>query len=335
MSYSAQAWARAQQVGNSTAKYVLLELAYRHNKNDGRCFPSLKNLCDVLEIKKVDTLVKAIKYLEDKGFIRKVLKLTNEKWRNHYEFVGFVPSEWGCIAESPNSGVTPNSGVQKMESKKRSGPLQKMEMSTPKIGGGPLQKLGQERKVNKERKIKGKDNTREEIFVESSDSPKNLSDQKVIYEENRDIEEALSEIPFPESEFETTASVVGIEDSQEVTENAKGELTKAKKPRKTKKTAPEITKPEGVSPEVWRQWVALKKAKSKYMSQLMVTAIEREARKADLTTEKAMQCQLEHGWTGFKAEWVNNKQNSRPAWKRPSPFDDISHVDSWDEDLNS
>lgn len=259
-------------------------------------------------------------------------------------------------------------------------------------------------------------NTREEIFVESSDSPKNLSDQKVIYEENRDIEEALSEIPFPESEFETTASVVGIEDSQEVTENAKASTPKigvhdlqksgcnkeykgkeqgiegnkytreqqpAKdesvaaapdylpfddelldeipfpedelfddlapiptetkvegKPKQKRATKPKeptdkLQKPEGVADTVWADWLKHKKRKSGKATQYVVNALKREADKVPMTLEQAMVYQLEQGWTGFKAEWVNNKQNSRPAWKRPSPFDDISHVDSWDEDLNS
>lgn len=78
-----------------------------------------------------------------------------------------------------------------------------------------------------------------------------------------------------------------------------------------------------------------KKRKSGKATQYVVNALKREADKVPMTLEQAMVYQLEQGWTGFKAEWVNNKQNSRPAWKRPSPFDDISHVDSWDEDLNS
>ena len=106
-------------------------------------------------------------------------------------------------------------------------------------------------------------------------------------------------------------------------------------PPRRRSSKPSIQKPEGVKQSVWEEWMKLKTARSRALNQHMVDGIVREASKAGMTTEEAMVCQLENGWQGFKAEWVNNKQNSRPAWKRPSPFDDISHVDSWDEDLNS
>lgn len=320
------------EAGAVTGTRLLLLVYLANCANDqGVCWPSK---AQILEKTGIDdkTFRKALADLESIGAVA-----VERKVGRGITYTVALPTEKRRLLGKRNGGDGKNPVTGKFQSLEKSSggggknPVGSLENSSGVTGKIPPKPINNLSIIYQE----PTNNTREEIFVESSDSPKNLSDQKVIYEENRDIEEALSEIPFPESEFETTASVVGIEDSQEVTENAKGELTKAKKPRKTKKTAPEITKPEGVSPEVWRQWVALKKAKSKYMSQLMVTAIEREARKADLTTEKAMQCQLEHGWTGFKAEWVNNKQNSRPAWKRPSPFDDISHVDSWDEDLNS
>ena len=56
------------------------------------------------------------------------------------------------------------------------------------------------------------------------------------------------------------------------------------------------------------EWQALKRKVSKGCTQRMVDAIVREAGKAGITPEAAMIYQLEHGWTGFEAEWYLNKQ---------------------------
>lgn len=186
---------------------------------------------------------------------------------------------------------------------------------------------------------------------ESVDSPKNLSDQKLnseekaVNEENLDIEEALAQIPFSDGDFINATRFDEVSEgtgSQEGGECAKSDLNapqvdKPKKARKTKKTVSQVTKPEGVSPEVWEQWIGLKKAKSKYVSPLMVTAIEREAQKAGITTEEAMTCQIERGWTGFKAEWYSNDSHSQGTQqqrpRRKSRFDDVPNTDDFEAGL--
>lgn len=141
-------------------------------------------------------------------------------------------------------------------------------------------------------------------------------------------DELLDEIPFPEDElFDDLAPIP--------TETKVEGKPKQKRATKPKEPTDKLQKPEGVADTVWADWLKHKKRKSGKATQYVVNALKREADKVPMTLEQAMVYQLEQGWTGFKAEWVNNKQNSRPAWKRPSPFDDISHVDSWDEDLNS
>ena len=97
MSYEAERWAREQTVGNSTAKAVLRELAFCHNRKTGDCFPSLKKIARVLEIKKADTVLSAIRRLEDGGFIsRKMVRddETGQILRTEYTFIGFDATEW-------------------------------------------------------------------------------------------------------------------------------------------------------------------------------------------------------------------------------------------------
>lgn len=108
MSIQAMKWARAQQVGNSTAKSVLMELAYCHNGKTGLCCPSLAKLCEVLEIKHKGTIIKAIAFLEMNHFITKKIFCFDSGKTSHteYYFQGFknctpTNDEGGCENQTP------------------------------------------------------------------------------------------------------------------------------------------------------------------------------------------------------------------------------------------
>lgn len=109
MSHAAEKWARAQTVGNATAKAVLKELAFRLNGKDGLCCPSLKTLCIDLEIKKRDTVLAAVRRLEALGLIAREIERSEsgEILRTLYSFPTFVPSEW---EDRPKRKVSRKSG---------------------------------------------------------------------------------------------------------------------------------------------------------------------------------------------------------------------------------
>lgn len=109
MSHAAEKWARAQTVGNATAKAVLKELAFRLNGKDGLCCPSLKTLCLDLEIKKRDTVLAAVQRLEALGLIAREIERSEsgEILRTLYSFPTFVPSEW---EDKPKKKVSRKSG---------------------------------------------------------------------------------------------------------------------------------------------------------------------------------------------------------------------------------
>ena len=62
--------------------------------------------------------------------------------------------------------------------------------------------------------------------------------------------------------------------------------------------------PEGVSKEVWQDFVQQRKAKRSAITETAIKGIEREANKAGITLNAALQEICSRGWTGFKAEWV-------------------------------
>lgn len=66
----------------------------------------------------------------------------------------------------------------------------------------------------------------------------------------------------------------------------------------------------GVSDEVKNDFLALRKVKKAPVTATAIKGIEREAIKAKLTLEQALEICCSNGWTGFKADWLqkNTKQ---------------------------
>jgi uncharacterized protein YdaU (DUF1376 family) len=62
--------------------------------------------------------------------------------------------------------------------------------------------------------------------------------------------------------------------------------------------------PEGVLPEVWQDFVQQRKAKRAAITETAIKGIQREANKAGITLNVALQEICARGWTGFKAEWM-------------------------------
>lgn len=106
-------------------------------------------------------------------------------------------------------------------------------------------------------------------------------------------------------------------------EEEEGEVEVEKKNKKENQTL--LQKPDGVSDELFDEWKAHKKRVSKSCTQRMVNHLVAEAQKAGLTPARAMEIQLEHGWTGFEATYVQKTQETRsvPVHKDTSiKFDD-------------
>jgi uncharacterized protein YdaU (DUF1376 family) len=89
----------------------------------------------------------------------------------------------------------------------------------------------------------------------------------------------------------------------------------------------DIAPPDGVLESVWQDFVKQRKAKKAAITQTAVKSIEREARKAGISLNDALQEICARGWTGFKAEWMakNNlsfaerdEQARRKRWEEMS-----------------
>lgn len=139
----------------------------------------------------------------------------------------------------------------------------------------------------------------------------NNKESKKENNKEKSFDEGLDDVPelFPETTYEL--SPVETE-----------EKTKSK--RVTKKS---LIRPSDCSEQVFSDWVDFKRKVSKSITQYMVNAIAREAKKASITTEQAMIWQMEKGYQGFSAEWYLNKstkQQKQSEQKRELTPDDFS-----------
>jgi hypothetical protein len=62
-----------------------------------------------------------------------------------------------------------------------------------------------------------------------------------------------------------------------------------------------------VTDSVWQDWIKLRKEKRAAVTQTAVNGIQREANKAGISLQAALETCCSRGWTGFKADWVADK----------------------------
>lgn len=66
--------------------------------------------------------------------------------------------------------------------------------------------------------------------------------------------------------------------------------------------------PDGVLQSVWEDFVQQRKNKKAAITETALKGIDREARKAGISLNDALQEICARGWTGFKAEWIVKDQ---------------------------
>ena len=77
--------------------------------------------------------------------------------------------------------------------------------------------------------------------------------------------------------------------------------------KETKKKATSVACPDFVEQQVWNDFLSIRKAKKSPMTETALKGIEREAKKAGWSLEKAISECVTRGWQSFKAEWVKEK----------------------------
>lgn len=73
--------------------------------------------------------------------------------------------------------------------------------------------------------------------------------------------------------------------------------------------APKVAKPEGISDITWSDYLTIRKAQKKPITETALKGLEREALKAKISLEDALKICCERNWIGFKADWIANLSN--------------------------
>ena len=104
MSGKAMSWSRTIKVGRASAKQVLRELCISQNELTGQCCLSIKGLIELTELSE-PTVLSALAFLKERGFIKVEKVKTKTGWGNSYSFpmIDAIPKDEG----TPKSWDTP------------------------------------------------------------------------------------------------------------------------------------------------------------------------------------------------------------------------------------
>ena len=84
----------------------------------------------------------------------------------------------------------------------------------------------------------------------------------------------------------------------------------------TKHITQAIQTPDGVSANVWSDFMKHRKALKAPITDTAIAGFTREADKAGITLEQSFVVTIENNWRGFKAEWLKDKNSSRVVNKQ-------------------
>lgn len=81
-----------------------------------------------------------------------------------------------------------------------------------------------------------------------------------------------------------------------------------------------VATPEGVTDSVWQDWLSLRKTKKAAVTQTAIAGIAREASKAGVSLQTALETCCARGWTGFKADWLKDKGEQKSFAEKDYDF---------------
>lgn len=117
--------------------------------------------------------------------------------------------------------------------------------------------------------------------------------------------------PLIDNGFFIIASGVLAERYQVAIPETEGE-TETKKEKERKKNT--VVPPIGVTETVWQDFVSLRKSKKAPISETALNGIIKEAGKAGISLQAALETCCSRGWSGFKAEWLKDKDAGQKSF---------------------
>lgn len=123
-----------------------------------------------------------------------------------------------------------------------------------------------------------------------------------------DIKDAMSNAMS--NDIKDAPRIQEQEQEQEYISTNVDKKEKYKKEKKSSKSKIVLDKPEDVSSEqIWSDFLALRNARHAPLTETALNIIRKEAHKAGISLEQALETCCMRGWQGFKAEWYLKGQN--------------------------
>ena len=124
-----------------------------------------------------------------------------------------------------------------------------------------------------------------------------------------DIKDAMSNAMS--NDIKDAPRIQEQEQEQEYISTNVDKKEKNKKEKKSSKSKIVLDKPEDVSSnQIWIDFLALRNARHAPLTETALNIIRKEAEKAGITLEQALETCCMRGWQGFKAEWYLKGQNA-------------------------
>jgi uncharacterized protein YdaU (DUF1376 family) len=76
-----------------------------------------------------------------------------------------------------------------------------------------------------------------------------------------------------------------------------------------------ITTPEGVSSDLWSDFIAYRKRLKAPVTDRVVTRLIKESKDANMTLEQAIETIIFKGWRSFDATWITKDVKPKQAWE--------------------
>jgi len=107
-----------------------------------------------------------------------------------------------------------------------------------------------------------------------------------------------------------------IEDSNVLAERLQDATTEKRQRQSRVETEKETETPSGVTESVFKDYLEVRKTKKAKWSDTALKGLVKEAEKAGLSLQEAMELCCARGWVGFKADWVKDQQpaNNDKQW---------------------
>lgn len=80
-------------------------------------------------------------------------------------------------------------------------------------------------------------------------------------------------------------------------------------------TTNNIHTPEGVSSDLWSDFIAYRKRLKAPVTDRVVTRLIKESKDANMTLEQVLETMIFKGWRSFEAKWITKEVKPKQAWE--------------------